>query len=999
MLIIFSCSKCEARLEVESAASGTVVPCPRCQASLTVPLKGVGPGTTVGGFRIEKLIGRGGMGQVFLARQLSLNRPVALKILPSHMARDPESVRLFMNEVRLLARLNHPHVVPAYEAGEDAGILYLAMGYVDGESLERKLKRDGPLPERDALLLTKTVAQVLDYAWKTHRLLHRDIKPSNILLDSQGRPKLVDLGLAKSLAGKAGLIPDQAVMGTPNYMSPEQMAGRQDVDCRCDMYSLGMTLYHALTARVPYGDVTMAEVVRKQGREPLPDPRDLNPRITRRCVELLEIMLGRSPHDRHAGWVELIRDLDRVLAGEHPRHGPSRRTDSTLMRIEWAGGGDGEDGSGPAPAKPGRSRIPTIIGVAALAVIAAGAGMLVGYLLHRPESGTDAGRVPQPAAGPITVEAPKAGGGGNAAPPADGRPPAGVAQPALPSPEPTPQGGTPRVPSAAETSAAAGRPASAPVRSVERRTTDTGPAETPATGTALAPNALAELCRAVAECLLRQDVQGALDELDKAGAGKPSAPREIEAMVRSVKAVSHMPDVILNSFALDRGKSVPVRFASGTTETLYIAGVAGPTVQGQRLLAVEGAAASVPRPFGVGDLAIDEQLARLGTGTVPDLELMRGILLARKGDLEAAKQALTGGGMLGWAVGRSLMARARSGTTAAKAVDAPAITPSGAASIRPASLRGLQGKTADAFIRQLAADLSNDSRHVPITIREYRFVEDRLVYLNLAGNESLLSVQSLKGLPLTQLILADCTALTSLNGIETMPLTSLNLYRCRGLKSIDPVAGMKLTRLILWGCSGLRGNLKALKGMPLSGLSLAGCSSLNSLAGIEALPLTGLDVSSCTGLVSLEPLAGMKLTSLVMNNCTGLKGGLGVLKGMPLTHLSLWEVPLSNLAELKGLPLTSLDLTRCSGVVSLDPLAGMKLKFLSLRGCSGLKGDLTALRGMPLVHLNLAGCTSLRRLTGIEDAPLGSVIVTGCEKLNPADVYQLKKQPGIKVTE
>lgn len=305
-------------LEVEAATVGTQVECSGCKSVLIVPRKEVGPGTTIGGFRIKKLLGRGGMGEVWLASQLSLERDVALKILPAQMGMNPDAAKRFLKEVRMLARLGHPNIVPAWEAGEDAGILFFAMAHVPGESLETRLQRAGAIPESEALSLVVKVGRALAYAWDRYQLLHRDIKPSNILLDANGEPQVVDLGLAKSLTDSVNLTMSGGIMGTPNYMSPEQARGDGKIDCRTDIYSLGMTLYHMVTGKVPFESPSPMETMRKQIMEPLPDPREFNPSISGPCVMLLETMLAKSPLGRHETWEIVLEDLERVAGGQSP---------------------------------------------------------------------------------------------------------------------------------------------------------------------------------------------------------------------------------------------------------------------------------------------------------------------------------------------------------------------------------------------------------------------------------------------------------------------------------------------------------------------------------------------------------------------------------------------------------------------------------------------------------------------------------------------------------
>lgn len=313
MLLAFTCSKCGARLEIEASNAGTRVPCPACGAPTEVPSATVGPGVTVGGFRIERQIGEGGMGRVFLARQLSMDRPVALKILPTAMAADPEVVERFISEVRLSAKLDHPNLVTAYEAGQDEGVLFFAMAYVNGPTLHERLRTEGPLSEVEALTITLKIARALAYAWSEHRLLHRDIKPANILLDARGEPKLADLGLARSLKHPSGggAAPD-AILGTPNYMSPEAVEG-EPLEPGSDIYSLGATLWSMLTAQVPFDGEPPNTVLRRQISEPLPPVTRWNPRVSPETQALLRAMLEKDPRHRIRSWEELIARLEGLL--------------------------------------------------------------------------------------------------------------------------------------------------------------------------------------------------------------------------------------------------------------------------------------------------------------------------------------------------------------------------------------------------------------------------------------------------------------------------------------------------------------------------------------------------------------------------------------------------------------------------------------------------------------------------------------------------------------
>lgn len=313
MEIRFQCRQCETRLEVDIGSAGMEIICPNCGTPQVVPRRGLGPGTVVGGGQIIRLIGRGGMGEVYLARQRSLDRLVALKVLSRYLAPSPEATERFVREMRLMARLEHPYLVTAYEGGEDSGVVYLAMAYVRGSSLHERVRTYGPLSEGEALAIGRKVATALQYAWQEMRLLHRDIKPSNILIDVHGEPKLTDLGLAKCLGQSESQTLSGSVLGTPNYMSPEQAEGREDLDVRSDIYSLGATLYTAVTGEIPYQAGSLVEVLRRAATEPLPDPRTYAPRLTPEFVELLGLLLARDRRQRPADWAQAIAAFDRLL--------------------------------------------------------------------------------------------------------------------------------------------------------------------------------------------------------------------------------------------------------------------------------------------------------------------------------------------------------------------------------------------------------------------------------------------------------------------------------------------------------------------------------------------------------------------------------------------------------------------------------------------------------------------------------------------------------------
>src|SRR5687767_5064852 len=202
-------------------------------------------------YSIERELGRGGMATVYLAEDFRHGRQVAVKVLHTELASALGSDR-FLREIKLAARLNHPHILPLFDSGEAGGYLFYVMPYIEGESLRDKLNREGQLTLEDALTIGRAVAGALDYAHRRN-IVHRDIKPENIILN-EGAPMVMDFGIAKavSVAGSYTLTQAGMIVGTPAYVSPEQAAGEIDIDGRSDQYSLGCVLYEMLTGDKPF---------------------------------------------------------------------------------------------------------------------------------------------------------------------------------------------------------------------------------------------------------------------------------------------------------------------------------------------------------------------------------------------------------------------------------------------------------------------------------------------------------------------------------------------------------------------------------------------------------------------------------------------------------------------------------------------------------------------------------------------------------------------------
>jgi serine/threonine protein kinase len=281
----------------------------------------------IGDFEVLGKLGQGGMGAVYRARQMSLDRPVALKILPSQFEEDETYVTRFRREASTAASLNHPNLVRVYASGEADGCHYIAMELVEGENLRQRLKRLGPMPPLEVLTIGLQVARGLQCGWQTAQLIHRDIKPSNLYITEAGEVKVGDLGLAKSLlANTTGVTHTGAAIGTPHYISPEQARGEKSLDLRADLYSLGCTLYELLTGKTPYQGTDALSIINMHITGPPPAIMKVMPECPVPLGRIVNKMVRKARHERHQTYEELIAAMEwpssksriRLKGASHP---------------------------------------------------------------------------------------------------------------------------------------------------------------------------------------------------------------------------------------------------------------------------------------------------------------------------------------------------------------------------------------------------------------------------------------------------------------------------------------------------------------------------------------------------------------------------------------------------------------------------------------------------------------------------------------------------------
>lgn len=286
------------------------------------------------GYKILGKLGAGAMAVVYKATQLSLNRTVAIKILPKRFSEKPDYVKRFYKEGQAAAKLNHNNIVAAFDVGESGGYHYFVMEYVEGKTLYEDLAKNKVFGETEAIDVITQVARALAHAHACG-LIHRDVKPKNIMINSAGVVKLADMGLARatddvelaeSEAGKA--------YGTPYYIAPEQIRGEVDIDGRVDIYSLGATLYHMVTGRVPFDASTPSDVMKKHLKEPLIPPDHINIALSAGIAEVIEVMMAKRKKNRYSNAEELLNDLDTIRRGEPPLQARTKFSVDALSQLE-----------------------------------------------------------------------------------------------------------------------------------------------------------------------------------------------------------------------------------------------------------------------------------------------------------------------------------------------------------------------------------------------------------------------------------------------------------------------------------------------------------------------------------------------------------------------------------------------------------------------------------------------------------------------------------------
>ncbi|MCC6321256.1 MAG: serine/threonine protein kinase [Phycisphaerales bacterium] len=275
-------------------------------------------GQQIPGYKILGELGKGAMATVFKAKQLSLDRLVAIKVLPRKFMTNPQFVERFYAEGRAAAALNHPNIVQAYDVGQAGDYHYFVMEYVEGRTVYDDIVRHKRYNETEAIDVVIQTAEALLHAHQKG-LIHRDVKPKNIMINKEGVAKLADMGLARAMSDKEAAEAEAGkAFGTPYYISPEQIRGEINIGPPSDIYSLGATLYHMLTGAVPFDGKNPSAVMHKHLKGELAPPDRVNPRLSAGISEIIEMMMSKSPRDRYQTCADLLVDLRAVRAGKAP---------------------------------------------------------------------------------------------------------------------------------------------------------------------------------------------------------------------------------------------------------------------------------------------------------------------------------------------------------------------------------------------------------------------------------------------------------------------------------------------------------------------------------------------------------------------------------------------------------------------------------------------------------------------------------------------------------
>lgn len=966
------------------------------------------------GFELIEKIGEGGMGHVWKARQLSLDRLVAIKLLPPRFSHDPDSVRQIMTEARTAAKLKHPGIVQVYDASEQDGICYFVMEFVDGYNIGQWLTRKQVLTSKDALVVIEAVADALEYAWKSAGLIHCDLKPENIMVDQDGTIKVADLGLSLTRDTQVQ-EPTDEVVGTPGYISPEQVIGEEALDCRTDIYALGCCLYQMVTGVRPFRELSDMDAMEAQVSSQIPDPRDVVPGIPAPVCGLIERMLVKDRNYRLSDWEAVMAAIHRVQKGMMPLGKAPDEGMGTVHGRRLKSGSSKEDEAGAIRPK-GEHGTPW----GKIAVAGAVAAACVAFAAWRITS-------QKPAIEPVLKPLPAAPVVHQVTP---------VAPPVPPRVVPAPvHRVTPVVKDLETTRGEIKNVAAAYVARGEleegarfletysgvwaRETESDRLKEAKALRRNWAEQAAIRKTEADWQSCTRELAATILN-------GKYSAAEELGLKAaRDERFAKHHDDLLVITDILGKMGSLSDKLAlSFSNETGKIVSVAlnRGTLKGRvvevkdRVVVLETLDPVVRFDVRFDDLATTERAARMERFDCPEINLARAVpaysggrgdeamaLLEKTGPVlaplltgyirgekesavrnaMAADKALTAFSRLmklsdievgvfdqrAWQ--QAIMGCKMTRETASmvdKALEAylAEYGASSFASKNPDLILALQTVCGQALgdsapsVTPRAEAATEPSRGRSVSRAR---ADDPVVAALIDKNPELLpsavritDEQGGRGLRVVSPFVKDLGPLSAMKDLVSLTLENPG-HRGSISVSIAPLSGSGLKELRLKGYG--IDELERLRGLKLRRLVIPG-ASLKSLSCLSGMPLVELDVSNAS-ITDISSLRGLKLERLCLDFTK--VGSIVPLIGMPLKDLSLRGIPMRDISYLRSLPLERLDL---SDTVAFDytALRGLKLKSLGLANTA--IRDIGFCSDMPLDDLDLSGTKlpSLQPLKG-----------------------------------
>lgn len=945
-----------------------------------------GEAIKLAGFELIERLGLGGMGVVWKARQLSLDRMVAIKLVRAESIRSQEDVKQIIQEARTAAKLKHPGIVQVYDACEQNGAYFLVMEYVDGYTIGQWLKRRKQLPVKEVLLIAESVATALEYAWQTAGLIHCDIKPENVMVDQDGTIKVADLGLSLTKDSKAGEHEDE-ITGTPGYMSPEQVRGDMPLDCRTDIYSLGATLYELLTGIRPFSDKSDAEAMECQLTDKICDPRDVVPGVPLSVCMLLERMLVKDRDGRLADWTKVLSDIRRVSKGVLPSSPAPANGSSTLAvrRPAAPERGKGEPVEVKAPKRSGGKMIGPLF---TIFLMLAG---FAGYMMWS-ESKAPVAEPELPALMPVPIKGLVAEDKEAAAaqwletarrwskshPGAyelvirrfqgviDSFPGTAAARSALEEIEQThlrrerdrQQAWKMITGKADELVKSSGlkaalvfveqyRGAFALETESNRMVLARGLRQKLADGEVdrVEDEAWHGFVDRIAGVLISGKVQTALDDVATAGksgrfAKHGEALDALDAVLKEARAASAG---VLESYRGEVGKVMVIRLGRGDLK-VQVTGIS----DGKVVATMADAGTQIS--FNPDDLPLDERLRRMGNPDSPGAALAKGLVAVAGRDFQAAGELFPRTGPVLSVPMMEKLQDAKSARTEEELMASLAkVLRMGGVTVGPYDEAGWVKAVEQARLTREQAAVLNEQREkflVDFGMSEFA-VKAAPVLLVLEQR----CVSALQGEP-SAVRAGEVAAVT--NG--TKPKVDIASVCAKFRKQNHGVMEESVTVYTV-NSGGI--------GIKVVSDSVVNLSALTEDGVVQGVWLETVRAQNAG--LDFHPLSNSALKELRIKGYS--PKDISAFRGMELKHLTLIGVNAASFSALEGLPLVELDLT-ASSIRDLNPLRGMRLESLNLNGTKVV--SLMVLAGMPLRTLNCRG-VPVRDISVLRGLPLESL--------------------------